>query len=271
MGNTIREKKWHVKQMRDKMWKKLSVYSLLSAEVADSSEFVFGSFRTQSWTAATLNCDNADNILSKACDSLLSIQCCELNISESWFLDKVALCRSGSGGAGIHLLLAAVPEVQQPVVFVGTEVGEVSEQAVGQPLVPQHARPPGFGQHGVVGPVVTHPLLATEWPMAVGGGGVSAAPLLPTRVLPLGVGQLQEDCACWSRGSAFTSQHVKSSCVLILWWTKPVMWIYCGLFSAGKLKAEAENLSCTKPNLEEKEHWHILAKQENSENKFGLK
>lgn len=29
--------------------------------------------------------------------------------------------------------------------------------------------------------------------------------------------------------------------------------MYCGLFSAEKLKAEAENLSCTKPNLK-KEH-----------------
>lgn len=32
----------------------------------------------------------------------------------------------------------------------------------------------------------------------------------------------------------------------------PVTWMYWGLFSEGKLKAEAEYLSCTKPNLEEK-------------------
>lgn len=92
---------------------------------------------------------------------------------------------SPSGSAGVHFLLAAVPEVEQSVVLVGAEVGEVSEQAVGQLLVTQHARPPGFGQHGVVGPVVTDPLLAAEWPVAVGGGGVSASALLPTGVLPL--------------------------------------------------------------------------------------
>lgn len=33
---------------------------------------------------------------------------------------------------------------------------------------------------------------------------------------------------------------------------KPVTWMYWGLFSEGKLKAEAENLSCTKPNLKTK-------------------
>lgn len=31
----------------------------------------------------------------------------------------------------------------------------------------------------------------------------------------------------------------------------PVTWMYWGLFSAGKLNAEAEYLSCTNPNLEE--------------------
>lgn len=97
-----------------------------------------------------------------------------------------------SGSAGVHFLQAAVPEVEQSVVLVGAEVGEVSEQAVGEPLVPQHTRPPGLGQHGVVGPVVTDLLLAAERPLAVGGGGVSAPALLSAGVLPLGVRQLQE-------------------------------------------------------------------------------
>lgn len=101
-----------------------------------------------------------------------------------------------SGRAGVHLLLAAVPEVQQSVVLVGAEVAKVSEQAVGEPLVAQHARPPGFGQHGVVRPVVTGPFLAAERPLAVGGGGVSAPALLPARVLPLRIRQLQEHGAC---------------------------------------------------------------------------
>lgn len=95
-----------------------------------------------------------------------------------------------SGSAGVHLLLAAVPEVEQSVVLVGAEVGEVPEQAVSEPLVPQHPRPPGFCQHGVVGPVITGPLFAAERPLAVGGGGVPASALLPARVLPLGVWQL---------------------------------------------------------------------------------
>lgn len=50
-----------------------------------------------------------------------------------------------SGCAGVHFLLAAVPDVEQSVVLVGTKVSEVSEQAVSEPLVTQNARPPGFG------------------------------------------------------------------------------------------------------------------------------
>ncbi|CAG12357.1 unnamed protein product [Tetraodon nigroviridis] len=91
---------------------------------------------------------------------------------------------SESGRAGVHFLLTAVPEVQQPLVFVGAEVGEVPEEAVGELLVPEHARPPGLGQHGVVGPVVAHPLLPPKRPLAVGSGGVPPSALLPARVLP---------------------------------------------------------------------------------------
>lgn len=97
-----------------------------------------------------------------------------------------------SGSAGVHLLLAAVPEALKSVVFVAAEVGEVSEQPVRQPLVAQHSGSPRFGQHGVVGPVVAHPLLSSERALAVGGGGVSTAALLPARILPLSVRQLQE-------------------------------------------------------------------------------
>lgn len=84
-----------------------------------------------------------------------------------------------SGGTGVHLLLAAVPQDEQSVVLVGAEVSEVSEQAVCELLVTQHPCPPRLGQHGVVGPVVTDPLLPPERPLAVGGGGVSASALLP--------------------------------------------------------------------------------------------
>lgn len=75
-----------------------------------------------------------------------------------------------SGGACAHFLLAAVPEVQQSVVLVGTEVCEVFEQAVSKPLITQHTCPPGFGKHCVVSPVVASLLLSTEWPLDVGGG-----------------------------------------------------------------------------------------------------
>lgn len=100
-----------------------------------------------------------------------------------------------SGSAGVHFFLAAVPEVEQSAVLVGAKVSDVSEQAFGELLVPQHTRPPGLGQHGVVGPVVTDPLFAAKRPLAVGGGGVPAPALLAARVLPLGVRQLQEDGA----------------------------------------------------------------------------
>lgn len=100
-----------------------------------------------------------------------------------------------SGSAGVHSLLAAVPESHESVVPVRAELCEVFEQAVGQPLVTQHSGPPRFRQHGVVGPVIAHPLLAAKRPLAVGRGGVSASPGLTTGILPLGIWQLQEDCA----------------------------------------------------------------------------
>lgn len=115
-----------------------------------------------------------------------------------------------SRSAGVHFLLAAVPEVEQSVVLVGAEVGEVSEQAVGEPLVPQHARPPGLGQHGVVGPVVSDLLFAAKRPLAVGCGGVSAAALLPAGVLPLGVRQLQEHGA-WQKRSTLKRVHFQTT------------------------------------------------------------
>lgn len=84
-----------------------------------------------------------------------------------------------SGRAGVHLLLTALPELEQPIVSVGTEVGEVSEEAVGKLLIPKHACPPGLGQHRVVGPVVTNALFAPKRPLAGRSGGVPAPALLP--------------------------------------------------------------------------------------------
>lgn len=100
-----------------------------------------------------------------------------------------------SGSAGVHFLLTAVPEARQSVVLVGAEVGEVPEEALGQPLVPERARPPRLGQHGVVGPVVAHALVPAKRALAVGRGGVPPSALLPAGVLPFQVRQLQEDGA----------------------------------------------------------------------------
>lgn len=122
-------------------------------------------------------------------------------------------CLSVSGSAGVHFLLAAVPEVEQSVVLVGTEVSEVSEQTVCEPLVPQQARPPGLGQHGVVGPVVSDPLFAPKRPLAVGCGGVSAPALLPAGVLPLGVRQLQEHGAWRKRSTLKPAQKQQLTCL----------------------------------------------------------
>lgn len=91
----------------------------------------------------------------------------------------------------MHLIQAVSPEGQQAAVFVPAEVGEVSQQAVSKPLVAGGAGAPGFGQHGVVGPVVAHTLLA-EHVLVGGAGGVAPAALLPAGELPLGVGQLQK-------------------------------------------------------------------------------
>lgn len=94
---------------------------------------------------------------------------------------------------GMHLLQAARPERDQPVVTVDAEVCEVLQQPIGKLLIPCGAGAPRLGQHGVVGPVVADPLLA-EHVLVGGAGGVPPPPLLPGE-LALGVGQLQEHCS----------------------------------------------------------------------------
>lgn len=103
----------------------------------------------------------------------------------------------GSRGAGMHLLQAARPERDQPVVAVDAEIREVLQQPIGKLLVPCGAGAPRLCQHGVVGPVVADPLFA-EHVLVGGAGGVPPSPLLPGE-LALGVGQLQEHCS-WRGG-----------------------------------------------------------------------
>lgn len=103
----------------------------------------------------------------------------------------------------MHLLQATRPEHDQPVVAVYTEVREVLQQPISKLLVPRGTRAPRLGQHGVVGPVVAHPLLA-EHVLVGGAGGVSPPPLLPGE-LALGVGQLQEHCSCQERRNRVTA------------------------------------------------------------------
>lgn len=98
----------------------------------------------------------------------------------------------------MHLVQTISPEGEQPAVLVPAEVCEVSEQAVCKLLVAGGAGAPGFGQHGVVGPVVADALL-TEQVLAAGAGGVAPAPLLAAGELALGVGQLQEHRPCRDR------------------------------------------------------------------------
>lgn len=93
----------------------------------------------------------------------------------------------------MHLLQAAHPERDQPVVTVDAEVREIPEQPISKLLIPRGTRAPCLGQHGVVGPVVADPLLA-EHVLVGGTGGVSPPPLLPRELAP-GVGQLQEHCS----------------------------------------------------------------------------
>lgn len=93
----------------------------------------------------------------------------------------------------MHLLQAARPERDQPVVAVDAEVREIPEQPISKLLIPCGTRSPRLGQHGVVGPVVANPLL-TEHVLVSGAGGVSPTSLLPRELSP-GVGQLQEHCS----------------------------------------------------------------------------
>lgn len=95
----------------------------------------------------------------------------------------------------MHLVQTISPEREEPAVLVPAEVREVFQQAVGELLVAGGAGAPGFGQHGVVGPVVADALL-TEHVLAAGAGGVAPASLLPAGELALGVGQLQEHRPC---------------------------------------------------------------------------
>lgn len=95
----------------------------------------------------------------------------------------------------MHLVQTISPEHDQPAVLVPAEVCEVFQQAICELLVPSGAGAPGFGQHGVVGPVVANALL-TEHVLVAGARGVAPAPLLPAGKLALGIGQLQKHRPC---------------------------------------------------------------------------
>lgn len=95
----------------------------------------------------------------------------------------------------MHLVQTISPEHNKPAVFVPAKVCEVFQQPVCKLLIASGTGAPGFGQHGVVGPVVANALL-TEHVLVGGAGGVAPAPLLPTRKLPLGIWQLQKHCPC---------------------------------------------------------------------------
>ncbi|KAG7236654.1 hypothetical protein INR49_000631 [Caranx melampygus] len=168
----------------------LAMTAELIADQIQSGAFVYGAM---SFTDKLAN--GAAVMIIQAVHPCHTVLCCPACV---WFYHYIMVIVTG--GVAVVAALALCSIFIWPI-RIRPQVSEVSEQAVSQPLVSQHASPPGFGQHGVVGPVVTHPLLAAERPVAVGGGGVSAAPLLPTRVLPLGVGQLQEDGACRRRSS----------------------------------------------------------------------
>lgn len=66
------------------------------------------------------------------------------------------------GGAGVHFLHTVLPEAHEPVALVGAEIGEVSEETLGELFVSQDAGAPRFGQHGVVGPVVANMVLRAK-------------------------------------------------------------------------------------------------------------
>lgn len=67
-----------------------------------------------------------------------------------------------SGGAGDHFVHTVLPEADEPVVLVAAEVGEVSEETLGELFVSRDAGAPRFGQHGVVGPVVAYALFGAK-------------------------------------------------------------------------------------------------------------
>lgn len=104
-------------------------------------------------------------------------------------------------GTCVHFLHTTFPVGHQSIILVGTKVCEISQQAVSQFLIPQHTGPPGFGQHGVVGPIVAHSLLRTKQILIGRVGGVTAPPL-STGVFPFWVRQLKKN-GTWIKGWTF--------------------------------------------------------------------
>lgn len=58
----------------------------------------------------------------------------------------------------MHLIQTASPEQDEPAIFVPAELCEVFQQPICELLIPCGTGPPRFGQHGIVGPVVTNAL-----------------------------------------------------------------------------------------------------------------
>lgn len=111
----------------------------------------------------------------------------------------------------MHLVQTVSPEGDEPAVLVPAEVCEVLQQPVCELLVSGGAGAPGFGQHGVVGPVVADALLA-EQALGAGARGVAPAPLLPAGELPLGVGQLQKHCPCRKQRALESEAELRPCC-----------------------------------------------------------
>lgn len=111
----------------------------------------------------------------------------------------------------MHLVQTICPEHNEPAVFVPAEIREVFQQPVCELLVASGTGAPGFGQHGVVGPVVANALL-TEHVLVGGARGVAPAPLLPAGKFALGIRQLQKHRPCRKHTALQAEAHLPPCC-----------------------------------------------------------
>lgn len=96
-------------------------------------------------------------------------------------------------------------------------------------------------------------LLRREGPQVpkMGYGSLARTALVPRRLASARAPSAVANPRATLRGDEIPAASIGGTSKEKTFQRSPVTWMYWGLFSAGKLNAEAEYLSCTNPNLGE--------------------